>query len=112
MSKKSRDKGARFERTVAQWFCDAGFTARRGASQCRDGSDAPDVVVSLPLWVEVKTRAKVGGVIPSALEQAESATDGKTPIAVVKGDRQDPIVAMRWATFIKLIRSGLSEPRQ
>jgi hypothetical protein len=109
MSKKSRDKGARFERTVAQWFRDAGFDhARRGGNQCRSGSDGPDVVVpGLPLWIEAKTRARVGGVIPAALEQAEEATNGPTPIAIVKGNHQSPIVSMRWDTFVSLLKGEI-----
>ena len=108
MSKKSRDKGARFERTVAQWFCDEGFDARRGGNQCRSGSDGPDVIVSgLPFWVEAKIRARIGGVIPAALEQADEATNGDRPIAVVKGNRKDAIVAMRWDTFMAILKGEI-----
>lgn len=102
MGKSQRDKGKRWEQAVARMFREAmpGVSVRRGW-QSRSGSDAPDVEVP-KWWVECKS-----GKMPNpraALRQAVEATDGRTPVAVIKDDRQEPFVAMRLADFLELVR--------
>ena len=44
MGKASRDKGARFERSLASKFREYGYDARRTAQYCGKTGDASDVV--------------------------------------------------------------------
>lgn len=99
--KASRRKGHDFERKVANALRPIFPGAKRG-QQSRDGSDAPDVEVPF-LWVETKKGKKHN--IRAAIEQSESATDGRFPIAIIKDDRKPPIVVMRWPFFWGLIAS-------
>lgn len=51
----SKDKGARFEREIAQAFREAGFTeAHRSAQYCGQTGDAPDVAGVPGLHIECK----------------------------------------------------------
>ena len=55
MSVNSKQKGARFEREVAQAFRDAGFTdAHRSAQYCGNTGEAPDVAGVPGLHIECK----------------------------------------------------------
>lgn len=55
MAVNSKQKGARFEREVANAFKDAGFTeARRSAQYCGNTGDAPDVMGVPELHIECK----------------------------------------------------------
>ena len=105
MGKMQRDKGCRWERAVAAMFREAlpGEDIRRGW-QARSGSDEPDVIVP-GWWVE----AKVGKAPPlmRALRQAQEAAEGdalkRTPIAVVKQDRCEPVVLLALDDFLALL---------
>lgn len=87
--KASRDKGARFERQAANLLKELYPDARRGADQCRKGTDAPDVV-GTPFWWEAKSGKRPN--IMGAIEQAKAATDGRRVIAITKRDH-GPILA-------------------
>ncbi len=121
MGKSQRDKGARWERAVANLFREAGWDAQRtaplqaggagsdvvatrligcGAQGCRGASDGERVFT-------VALECKVGARPPwiRALEQAErDATAGELPVAAIKVDRKPPVVVLRLADFLELVR--------
>jgi hypothetical protein len=99
---RSRRKGAGFERWTAKTFREAlGDESIRRGFQARSGAEAPDVDVP-GWWIECKHHRRVN--VFAALAQAVAvAPAGRTPIAVVKNDREEPIVALRLADFLALI---------
>lgn len=106
MGKFSRDKGARFEREIANRLKEVfGSRVTRSSGQCFSGDTRADV--DCPnLWVECKVGKRPN--IKAALEQAEEARESsestKTPIAICKWDRDEPIASMRVDTFIEFLK--------
>lgn len=111
MGKSQRDKGKRGERSTvnevkAAWpgLADA---VKRGW-QAREGFDAPDVDGVPGLWIEVKAGKKPNP--RSALLQAEearAACPGRcldVAIAVIRDDREEPFVVLRWADFLEIAK--------
>lgn len=79
----SRNKGARWERELAELLSDVWPGAKRGIQQTRSASEEADCL-GTPFWIEAKV-----GPMPNpraAMRQAEEATDGRPCIAVVKDD--------------------------
>ena len=106
MGKYSRDKGARFEREIANRLKEVfGPRTTRSSGQCFKGDLRADVDCP-EIWVECKVGKRPN--IKAALEQAEEAeagaNTGKSPVAICKWDRQEPIVSMRLDYFMKLIK--------
>lgn len=101
MGAHSRNKGASYEREVAEKFRIAGFDARRGLGQARDGSEIPDVEVN-DLWVQTKHGARPNPI--AALEQAvrDMGQRDLFPVAICRKDRGRDTVTMLWADFIAL----------
>ena len=114
MSARSRNKGAAYERELANRWRDSGLypDARRGIGQARWGGDVPDVD-GTPWWVEAKCQARPN--VFAAMEQAEEATDGRTPVVVAcrreKGapGRASTLVAMRLEDFEALCAAARQE---
>lgn len=102
MGKMQRDKGKRGERATANEITEAlGIDCHRGW-QARDGSDAPDVVGLPGWWVEVKAGKMLGP--KAALLQAEKAACGKDKsLAVLRYDREKPMVILRWSDFLAML---------
>jgi len=104
MGARSNQKGKAWERRVAALLRgELGIDARRG-QQARDGGDAPDVVVDLPFWIECKHGRQPN--VRAALAQAIEASDGRTPVAVVKDDRREPMVVLRLRDALAWLRRG------
>ncbi len=113
-----RNKGAAFERLVAQRLVAGGVRARRGIGQARAAGEVPDVqVLDAPaLWVECKH-----GTAPSwraALAQAQQAAPAARGYvhAVVTRDNSGPIVAhVPMDLFVEMlavwVRAQEGEPR-
>ena len=102
MGARSRAKGARWERTLAQRFREAMPDAevKRGL-QYRSGQEAPDVEVPC-FFVEAKHHRRTN--IKAALRQAdEAAPKGRWPLAVCKDDRQAPTATMFLEDFLELV---------
>lgn len=100
--RRSREKGARWEREVARRVRDVlGVEARRGF-QYR-GAEAPDIIIEgLPLHIECKAGKRPP--ILAALEQAErDAAEGAIPVVVVKPDKKEPTVTMRLEDWLAVI---------
>lgn len=79
----------------------------------RGRGDNPDIEHPV-LSVEVKARATFPAWLEDALKQAElSATDGKTPVAVLHPDRRryrDALVIVRLSEFAELVGSRSDTP--
>lgn len=104
MSASQRRKGHDWEREVANLFRDAGFAARRGLQQPRDGSEVPDVEVE-GFWIECKRGRRTSP--QAALRQAIAAVpDGRIPVAVCKDDRAEPTVTLLLKDFLTLPLDG------
>ena len=108
MGKYQRDKGANFERYVANRLKEVfGPRTTRSSGQCFKGDLRADVDCP-EIWVECKVGKRPN--IKAALEQAEEAEagakTGKSPVAICKWDRQEPIASMRLDFFIELIKTA------
>lgn len=102
MGKRSRVKGAAYERWVANYFEGAGFPeAQRGLGQARDGSEIPDVQVD-DLWVQTKHGARPNPI--AALEQAirDMGERDLFPVAICRQDRGRDTVTMLLPDFVAL----------
>jgi hypothetical protein len=99
MGKAQRDKGKRGEREVAEALRAVYPDAKRGW-QSRAGSDAPDVD-GTPWWVEVKI-GKAPPIWP-AWKQANTATDGRPPLVVVRRDREGALAVLRLSDLVDLL---------
>jgi len=111
MGKFSRDKGARFEREIANKLKEVfGSRVTRSSGQCFSGDTRADVDCP-KFWVECKVGKRPN--IKAALEQAEEARESsestKTPVAICKWDRDEPIASMRLSDFIEILKSIYKE---
>lgn len=98
-----RNKGAAFERKMAEHFRGIFPDARRGIGQARQASEVPDVEMG-PFWTECKVGAQPN--IRGALRQAQEACGDRPlwPIAVVHDDRGTTTVTMSLDDFTDLVR--------
>jgi len=114
MGKHQREKGARFEREVANRLKPVfGPRTIRSSGQCFSGDTRADVDCPV-LWVECKVGKRPN--IKAALEQAEKARDScesnKVPVAICKWDRHEPIASIRLNDFIELLKLAFGESNE
>jgi hypothetical protein len=107
MGKAQRDKGKRGERATAaelrKAFPEIAASIRRGW-QTRQGDDDSDVIFP-GYWFEVKTGKQPN--IRAALRQAIDDSKGRgVPVAVIRDDRKEPMAALRWEDFLKLLEKA------
>jgi hypothetical protein len=106
----AKAKGRKLQQTVRDAIR-AAFPALDpiDVQSCPMGSAGDDVILSaaaravFPYAVECKARAKGFTALYDYLAQADRK-DGRTPIAVVKQDRREPLVVLRLDTFIRLVK--------
>jgi hypothetical protein len=110
MGSMEREKGASFERDVANEFKEVFPSARRGLGQARDAGEVADVAEVGPFWPECKHHKKTNA--RAALAQAVKASkkSGRIPIAVCKDNFAEPTVTMRFSDFLALLKSGNLRP--
>ena len=98
----SRQKGARYERHIAQVLREHGFTAERG-QQHAGGQDSPDVKHNLHgIHFEAKHVEKLN--IWEALQQAERDAGDNIPVVVFKRNRSKDYVALSLHDFLTLYK--------
>lgn len=97
MSRTEREKGARFEREIAEVF-----GTRRVSVQGRSDAEHADVEHKY-LWLQCKRRARVG--IYGWWEEAKSAAAavGKMPVLAVRQDRGEALVVVNAKTFAAML---------
>lgn len=103
---RSKDKGARFERTLAGIFRDYGYDARRTAQYCGNTGDASDVVGLPGLHVEAKhaETMRLYEWIAQAVHDAEAGGRGDLPAAFHKKNNADILVTMRLHDWMQIYR--------
>lgn len=100
----SRNKGARFERTLASLLRDNGFECRRGQQYCGANGDAD--VTGLPnIHIEAKHQEKME--LYKWMEQAKNdARVGEFPTVFHKKNNADILVTMRFEDWIQLYKES------
>lgn len=105
MGKRSRDKGAAWEREVARMLREAGVPAKRGLGQARSASEVADVHVD-GWWCELKcgepAKYALKALLQAQLAEHESyCRTGQRlhPVAICKADRRGPT-----ATLVERVR--------
>ena len=105
--KRSRRKGAKFERDIAKAVGSVmfGVDVRRGLQS--QGEVVPDVEAP-GLWLECKCGNYASKVPTAALRQAEKAAEGtgRHAVAIVRPDRKQARVYMRVRTLQSLLSGG------
>lgn len=104
MGASQRRKGAAGERAIANALKPTFPDACRGIGQARAGDDVPDVDGVPGVWIEVKTHRTVSSTtIIKAIQQASQATDGRTPVAIVRANGEQPIVCLRLGDWVAMV---------
>lgn len=98
----SRQKGARFERTLAKKLREYGYDCRRGQQYCGANGDAD--VVGLPgIHIEAKAVERLN--IYDAMSQAKAdARQGEYPAVFHKKNNHNILVTMELEDFIEIYR--------
>jgi len=109
MGKKSRVKGAGYEREVAQTVSrHLGVNVSRHLGQARDGGQDLD----LPGWaIECKRRARIGNVYDWLQQAGDAARDGEAPAVIARADNKPSVVLMYlddWLELLKMEDSGVA----
>ena len=92
MGKKSRTKGAAYEREIAN-----AIGARRNIGQARDGGDD---ITHEGYRIECKRRARLGPMVDWMAQAVASCKDeSETPVVVCRGDGGDSLVILRFGDW-------------
>ena len=103
MGKMQRDKGARWERDVANRFKAVGFGDAKRGFQTRGGAAECADVSAGPFHIECKVGKKPP--IRTALTTAvTTCPEGLIPLAVIKEDRRDPFVVIQLDDFLEFAK--------
>lgn len=104
MAINSKQKGARFERSLASMFRDHGYDCRRSAQYCGQTGDAPDVVGLPFIHVEAKHQERMN--LYEWMEQAkrDSRGTGNLPAVFHKKNGEEVLVTMRFDDWMSLYR--------
>lgn len=100
----SRRKGASGEREAAKALMDAlGINARRG-QQFSGSPDSPDVVLDLPLHLEVKRVERLN--VQMAMDQATKDAKGiKPPVVMHRRNRTPWLVTVRLVDLLSVAKT-------
>lgn len=104
----SRDKGAKYERHIAQVLRDHGFEAERGC-QHSGGKDSPDVKHNMPgIHIEAKAVEKLN--IWKAIAQSKKdAGEDEIPIVVFKRNYSGDYIVLPFEDFLKIFKKGTKQ---
>ena len=117
MAKKkinSKEKGARFERSLASKFREYGYESRRTAQYCGNTGDASDVVGLPGLHIEAKHQEamRLYDWVDQAKRDAEANGEGKIPVVFHKKNNAEILVTLTFDGFMQIYREyevGLKE---
>lgn len=105
MGKYERERGARFERMVAEILRKHGYEAERGC-QRSGGKDSPDVKHNMGKY-HLEAKFSEHFAVWSALAQAErDAGDDEVPIVVFKRNRSKVYAVLEFEELIEIIKKG------
>lgn len=98
----SREKGARFERWIANFLKTYGYNCRRGQQYCGANGDAD--VVGLP-GVHIEAKAVENLNLYAAMEQSiRDCKDGEVPTVFHKKNRKPELVTMLLTDWIEMYK--------
>jgi Holliday junction resolvase len=102
----SKQKGARFERTLASKFREYGYDARRTAQYCGNTGDASDVVGLPYIHIEAKAQEtmRLYDWTDQAKRDAEANGKGHLPAVFHKKNHCEILVTMTFDDWMKLYR--------
>lgn len=104
MAVNSRQKGAAFERKLANLLKEKGYNCRRGQQYCGANGDA-DVVGLSGIHIEAKAVERLN--IYEAMNQAiRDARAGELPAVFHKKNRQQILVTMTFEDWLKLYKES------
>ena len=104
MAVNSKQKGARFERTLASRFRDYGYEARRTAQYCGNTGDAADVIGLPGIHIEAKHQERMQLYDWMAQAKRDAAGSGKLPVVFHKKNNCEILVTMEFDDFMNLYR--------
>jgi hypothetical protein len=108
VGKRSRTKGASWERELAAYLRQHGLDARRGIGQARSASEVSDVELD-GWWVEAKRHRRTNpkAALAQACADTEAHDEGLTPVAVCRDDGtsiHEATVTMRLVDWVALVK--------
>ena len=107
MAVNSRQKGAAFERKVANILKQYGYDCRRGQQYCGSNGDA-DVIGLEGIHIEAKAVERLN--IYEAMEQAKrDARENELPAVFHKKNRKEILVTMTLKDWLQLYQKGGKE---
>jgi len=100
----SKQKGARFERSLASLFREYGFEARRTAQYCGNTGDASDVVGLPGIHIEAKHQERMQ--LYDWMDQAKRDSKGSNnfPVVFHKKNNAEILVTMRFEDWMKIYK--------
>lgn len=99
----SRNKGAAFERKIANYFKEKGYDTHRGI-QYRSGQEEADVVGLEGVHLELKRVENLN--LQKAMEQSiRDCKDGEKPVVIHKKNRKPIMVTMLLDDWIEFYES-------
>ena len=106
MAVNSKQKGARFERTLAGKFREYGYDARRTAQYCGNTGDASDVVGLPGLHIEAKHQEtmRLYDWMDQAKRDAEAGGEGNIPAVFHKKNNCEILVTLTLDGFMQLYK--------
>lgn len=105
MAVNSKQKGARFERTLASKFRDYGYhNARRTAQYCGNTGDASDVVGLPGIHIEAKHQETMRLYDWMTQAKRDSAGSGKLPVVFHKKNNAEILVTMELDDWMNIYR--------
>ena len=102
----SKEKGKRFERTLAKLFRDYGYDCRRTNQYCGNTGDASDVVGLPGIHVEAKHQEKMMlyDWMAQAIHDAAANGKGSLPAVFHKKNNCEILVTMRLDDWMKVYK--------
>jgi Holliday junction resolvase len=102
----SKEKGARFERSLASKFREYGYEARRTAQYCGNTGDASDVVGLPGLHIEAKHQEKMYlyDWMAQAKRDAEAGGLNAIPTVFHKKNNAEILVTLEFDDFMTIYR--------
>ena len=100
----SKQKGARFERSLASKFKEYGYESRRTAQYCGNTGDASDVVGLPGIHIEAKHQETMR--LYDWMDQAkrDSKGTGNMPVVFHKKNNAEILVTMQFDSFMDLYK--------
>ena len=95
-------KGKTFEREIARYLREHGYTEARRGQQYKGGADSPDVIGIKGYHIEAKRTERFD--LYGALEQsARDAANGEIPIVIHRKNGKQSVVILTLDDFMEVI---------